>query len=175
VVPLANPRGGDALPDQDALEVAPQARLAAQSHDRERGTADLVGGIRAREGQAAAAVRLGQRCRHDQSEQHHRDQHQPYAGAVGREPVGDPGGVHPGPPQRQQQQQRLYRTGDAQVPQQQLGQLRHREHVDQIEEQLHVRDPSGVLRPPQKTRVLAELRHLSLPPTASNSSLVARV
>src|SRR5437764_13386643 len=52
------------------------------------------------------------------------------------EPVSHPGGVDPGPPDDQQQEQRLQRAPQRQVMEQQVAELRHREHKHEIEEQL---------------------------------------
>ena len=61
-------------------------------------------------------------------------------GALGIEPVGDPGGVDPGPPHRQHQHGGLQRAERGQVLKQAVRKLRDREHEHQVEEQFDVGD-----------------------------------
>jgi hypothetical protein len=82
-----------------------------------------------------------QRRAHRQADQHQRDEQQAHLEALGVHPVGDPRGVGPDQPHHREQQRRLQRAADGRMVQQKVRQLRDREDVHQVEEQLDVRDP----------------------------------
>ncbi|KMQ81579.1 hypothetical protein RF55_25902 [Lasius niger] len=100
------------------------------------GAPDLNGDVEQGEDQTAFAKRLRQRGGGEQPQQHDREQQQADLAGIRIEPVGDPGGVLPGQPDGEPQQQSFQRAGQRQVMQQIVGKLGHGENVDQIEQQL---------------------------------------
>ena len=138
-------RPGRRRPGQDPLEITPQGGLAAQRGDGEEGTAQLDRDVGDGEDQPARPECLRQGDRHHQAHQHRGQQQGPDCPVIGMEPVGDPRRVHPCPPDREQQQRGLGGAAQAQLPEQQVGELGDGEHVHQVEEELGVRDALAVL------------------------------
>ena len=130
-------QSGCRLPGEDSLKVAMEPRVVARPDDGERGPADLHRHKRAREQEPPLAERVGQGDGHDQGGHHGADQHHPHRSPVRIEPVGQPGRVDPGPPQRQQQQRRLRGAAQIQTLAEQMGQLGDREDIDEVEKELH--------------------------------------
>ncbi len=126
---------------EDSLKVAVKPGMLARANDGERGPADLHRHKRDRKQEPPLAERLGQGDGHDQGGHHRADQHHPHWSPVWIEPVGHPGRVDPGPPERQQEQRRLQRAAQIQTLGEQMGQLGDREDVDEVEEELHRGDP----------------------------------
>ena len=91
--------------------------------------------IRGRESQGAVLECLGDRRRQHQAGEHQREKHDPHRGLLGVEPIGDPGGVNPRPPHREQQDGGLQRTDWRQMFEQAMGKLCHRKDEHQIEKQ----------------------------------------
>jgi hypothetical protein len=134
-------RAADDAPGEDPLVVPPQHGRAAQRHHHEDAAPDLLDGVGAAHHPAPAAERLRQRRAHRQADQHRRDEQQPDLDAFRVHPVGDPGRVGPERPDHREQQRRLQRAPHGQLTQQEVRQLRDREDIHQVEEQLDVRDP----------------------------------
>lgn len=134
--PAGDPEdGGDAQPAENAVKVSFQRVAWRQQAQHRDGAPDLNGDIEQREDQTALAKRLRQRGGGEQPQQHDSEQQQADLTGVGIEPVGDPGGVLPGQPDGEPQQQGFQRAGQRQVMQQIVGKLGHGENVDQIEQQ----------------------------------------
>src|SRR5919112_5947891 len=69
--------------------------------------------------------------------------------------------IDPHPPHRQQQHQRLQNSSDAQVVQQQVGELGHSEDKDQVEEQLQGRNALlATVRSSQRPPVIGDVHHI---------------
>ncbi len=105
----------------------------------DRTAPDLHAGIAVADPGAATAEGIRNARRHHQADEHHRDQRQPDREPVGVEPVRDPHRVGPDQPDHRQQQRCLQCATDAVVRAKPVGELSHREDVDQVEEQLDVR------------------------------------
>ena len=132
----------DHAPGQDAL-VVPLQRLSVQRHHGERAAADLHGRVRGPDRQPAATERVRHRGRHHQAGRDEREEQQPDGDPLRIKPVRDPGRVGPRQPDHGEEQpgpQGARRTGMAEQVVRELG---HREHVHQVEEQLHVGDALG--------------------------------
>ena len=129
------------VPDRDAQEVAPVvAVVAPQRPQHEEVAPDLHCQIGEREHGAAVVERARDRGRDHQGGEHHREQEKPYRRTVRVEPVGDPGGIDPLPPHRHHQHGDLHRADRGEVLEQPVRKLRHREHENEIEEQLDIGD-----------------------------------
>lgn len=87
-----------------------------------------------RESKAQLGEGLRQRRRQDQPRQHDGEEHQPHRYALGIEPVGDPGGVDPHPPDGHQQKQSLDCAERGITGEQRVGELGYRKNEDEIEE-----------------------------------------
>ena len=92
--------------------------------------------VGAREQQRLAVEGMRHRRRQQQAGQHQHEHQRAHRRAIRVHPVGEPAGVHPHPPHREQQEQGLQRADQRQVLDQRVRQLRHREHEHQVEEQL---------------------------------------
>ena len=131
---------GRRAPADEALEDVAQ-RLVAAQQARGRGVApDLQRDVADREQHAVRAERARQRGGHEQAREHHAGEHRAHRRRRRVEPVGHPGRVDPRPPHDQQQERRPPDPGDRQVAEDHVRQLRDREDVDQVEEQLDRRD-----------------------------------
>ncbi len=138
----------DQAPGQDPPKDDVEGVVARCRVDVEGVPRHLQQDVGAGEQRREPAEGLGDGDRHQQAGCHHHQQHQPHQHRLGIEPVGHPGGVDPGPPHDQQQEQRLQGAAQRQVMKQQVAELRHREHEDQVEEQLQPGRPlllAGVL------------------------------
>jgi hypothetical protein len=113
---------------------------SVQGDDREKGAPYLVRHVARGEHKSTLRECLWYRDRHEQAREHHGDQKSPHRRPFGVEPVGEPGCVYPGPPHSEQQEERLQRADQGQVFEQPVGELRHGEDEDQVEEQLQSRD-----------------------------------
>ena len=127
-------------PDEDPSRPLALDRAAVGRDERqERVAPDLEDDIRRREQEAALAERIRDRNRHHEAGEHHADQQEPDDGRVGVELVRDPGRVVPRPPDDEQHERAATGARPCQVVEQQVGDLRDREHEDQVEEQLQRR------------------------------------
>ena len=95
-------------------------------------------GIGGCEGEAPRAEGVRDRGREHKPREHEDKQEQPNRRALGIEPVGDPGGVNPDPPDGEKKQTGAERAEEREVLEQEVRELRNREHKDEIEEQLDV-------------------------------------
>ena len=134
---------GQRRPRQE-LGVVAAHHLPPQGDDHERAADHLDGDVGRGEGQGLIPEGLRDRGRHDQADQHQHHQQHPHREPVRVDPVGGPGRVVPGPPDREEQDEGLDRAARAQVLEQGVRELRDREDVDQVEEQLHAGDARGV-------------------------------
>jgi hypothetical protein len=107
-----------------------------QRKHREPGPSHLYGYVGKGEHQPALSEGPWYRHRHHQAREHHGNQHQANWQYIRVEPVGEPGGVLPRPPDHEQQEERLQRSLDRLVGQEQVGELGYGEDVDEIEKQL---------------------------------------
>ena len=154
--------GGHGQPCGDALEVAIVARVRAPNGpQRKEAPADLHDDVGARERQAFAVERLGDRRGEHQRRQHQHEQHQAYGSALGVQPIGDPGGVDPHPPHRHHQQQRLEGAGSRQMVQERVRELGDGEDENQVEEQLDERDLAALRPAPLAQQTAITTRHAS--------------
>ncbi len=135
-------RPADQAPREDALEVTLQ-RPALERDQREPAAPDLHHGVGDADGQPAPGERPRQGGRQDQAGPGQGEQQQPDRDALRVEPVGDPGGVDPQQPDHGQEQPGPQCAGDRLVRQHVVRELGHREHIDQVEEQLDVGDALG--------------------------------
>ena len=103
---------------------------------------DLDRDVRTGEEQRAAPERRRDRDRHHEAREHDRQHEQPHRDGVGVELVRDPGRVVPRPPDDEEDEQRPPRSPPGQVVEQQVRDLRDREHEDEVVEELEV---GGVL------------------------------
>ena len=135
-------------PREDSLKVAVEPRIVARPDDGERGPADLHRHKRDRKQEPPLAERLGQGDGHDQGGHHGADQHHPHRSPVRIEPVGQPGRVDPGPPQRQQAAAPFAaRRAASRCASEQMGQLGDREDDRRGRRRAPSRRPDGRARP----------------------------
>jgi hypothetical protein len=132
-------RAADRAPGEDPLEV-PLQRAAQRDH-HEHAAAHLLHGVGRADHPPKVVEGARQRRRHRQAEQREHDEQQADLDAFRVHPVGDPRGVGPGQPHHRQQQRRLEGAAHGGMLHQVVRQLRDREYVHQVEEQLDVRDP----------------------------------
>jgi hypothetical protein len=111
---------------------AQQERRAHHLHER----------VGACERQPVATVTERMRYRRGQAEarEHEHEHHHAHGRLVGVYPVGEPAGVHPHPPHREQQERDFERAGGVAMLEQRVRELRDREYEHEIEEQLDVGD-----------------------------------
>ncbi len=126
-------------PRRHADERLAAAVAAAHRQQAERVARQLERHVGAREQQRAVAEGVRDRDRHPEAREHAEHQDQAHADPVGVEPVDHPGRVDPRPPDDEQQERGLRRARPGEVVQQQVRELRDREDVDEVEEQLEVR------------------------------------
>src|SRR5215213_1814857 len=137
------------------------AQRLSQGDERERGTPYLDGNVCQGEHQPALAEGFWYCHRHEKAGKHHCYQHQANRQPIWVEPVGEPGCVDPHPPHHQKQHQGFQHSSEAQVLQQPVGELRHSEDVDQIEEQLQGCNPLLTTVPSSKrTSVIGDVHHI---------------
>ena len=146
---MGHPRPGDPRDPSDArpreqLRVVAAHAPAPQRDDHERAAHHLERHVRSGEAQALLTECPGDLHRHDQADQHQHDQEAPHCRVVGVDPVGGPGSVVPGPPHRQEEHERLDGAAHHEVLKKMMGELRDREHVDEVEKQLHIGDRGGL-------------------------------
>ncbi len=123
-------------PDQDADEVQPHRRLRGRNQpERVRRTARLDRGKCDTERQPAGAECARQRSREHKAGEHQQKQQDANRRLLGIEPVGDPGGVDPGPPHREEQQRDMQHARRREILQQSVRDLGDGEHEHQVEEQ----------------------------------------
>ena len=141
-------RAADRAPGEDPL-VVPLQRAAQRDH-HEHAAAHLLHGVGRADHPAQVVEGARQRRRHRQAEQREHDEQQADLDAFRVHPVGDPRGVGPGQPHHRQQQRRLEGAAHGGMLHQVVRQLRDREDVHQVEEQLDVRDPVAARAVPQQ-------------------------
>jgi hypothetical protein len=101
---------------------------------------DLKRDVRAGEQQPLAVERIRDRGGHQQARERATNKHEPDRNRPRVKPVDHPGGVDPCPPDDEQQKPRpCYRHQTETAVDHEMRKLRDREHVHQIEEQLHRR------------------------------------
>ena len=127
-------------PGQNALEVAMQPGMSANATTAKR-PSDLQRDKRDGKHQTPLAERLRQGGRHDQAGHHDRDEHEAHRAPVRVEPVGEPGGVDPGATTARATAAPSATRHAVEVLEEQMGELRDGEDVDQVEEELHGGDP----------------------------------
>ncbi len=130
-------RPGQGKPYADALKIAHQdRRVAAHGPNEEECASHVHERERAREQQPPLLERRRNRRRDDEPGQHQHEQRDPDGQALRIQPVGDPGGVDPHPPERQQEEADFGRAPQGEVLEQGVRKLRDGENEDEIEEQL---------------------------------------
>ncbi len=157
-----------AEPQRDPDEVAVVGgAVRTQGPEHEQAAPDLHRDIGEREGQAALVERARDRAGQDQAGQHQAEQHEPDRDALGIDPVGDPAGVDPDPPDRRQQQQGLDQARQAEMGEQSVGQLGDREYEHQVEEQLDEGDPAVLALDPTSQQIGLGREPHAKPPSRS--------
>ena len=90
------------------------------------------------------AHRARQESQKHQPRRHQGEQHDPHRRALGIQPVGDPAGVDPRPPDRAQHHGRLQRAHPGEMLEQRMADLGDGEDEDEVEEQLERSDLLGI-------------------------------
>jgi len=135
-----DPHGsGNARPREQLRVVAAHA-LAPERDHHEPAADDLDRDVSRRETDRLVAERPGDLGGHDEADQHQREHQHAHRRQVGIDPVGRPGGVVPGPPDREEEHERLDRAAQGEVVEEVLRELRDREDIDEVEEELDTRD-----------------------------------
>ena len=106
---------------------------------QERMPPDLDRDVRSDEEERAAPERVRNRDRHHEAGEHDREHEQPDDDRVGIEHVRDPGGVVPGPPDDEQDEERPAGAAPGEVVEEQVRHLCDGEHEDEVVEELEVR------------------------------------
>ena len=104
--------------------------------------ADLDRDVRAGKQQRPVGECAGDRDRHHEAREHDPEHEEPHGHRLGIEHVRHPGRVVPRPPDDEQDERGLSRPAPRQVAEQQMRDLRDREHEDEVVEQLQI---GGVL------------------------------
>jgi hypothetical protein len=110
--------------------------LAGEQRGGSGVTPHLQRNVARREQQAVLAQRLGQGRGHEQAGEHHSCEQRPDRGRRRVKPVDHPRCADPCPPDDQQQEEGARHAADREVAEDQVGELRDREDVDEVEEQL---------------------------------------
>jgi hypothetical protein len=113
-----------------------------QGPQREQAAPDLHEHVGGREREAPRLEGFGKGRREDQARQHQDEHHEPDGRFLRVEPVGDPGGVDPYPPDGHEQQRRLQDPDKGEVLQQGMRELRYGEDENQVEEQFDEGHPT---------------------------------
>jgi len=144
--------------DPDEVEEV-VAIVADEREQHEAVPAELDPEIGERERQSALAERLRQADRHHHRRAHQREQEESHRHVADVEPVGDPGGVDPHPPDREEQHPRLEEAERIGVEDDRVRNLGDREHEDEIEEQFDEADPLLAVRIPAAEEVAFHRRN----------------
>jgi hypothetical protein len=112
----------------------------------EQGPADLHDRIGHGKPYSSPVERRRDRGRQHEPTQHQHEKQETNRRQVGVEPVGDPGGVDPHPPDREEQQRDLDGAERREMVQQRVRQLRDGKDEDEIEQQLRIGDAAVLVR-----------------------------
>jgi hypothetical protein len=100
----------------------------------------LHGHVGAGERKASGLECLGDRRGKNQAQQHQRHKHKPHRQPLGVQPIRHPSGADPHPPDGKHEQQRLGRTHEGEMFDQEVRELGDGEDEHEIEEQLDEAD-----------------------------------
>jgi hypothetical protein len=164
-------RAGCRQPHGDPHEVhGVVGSVPREGEDGEDAPAELEDRERDREDECALTEGVGDGAAHEKAHEHEADEHAAHERLLGVEPVGDPGRVDPHPPDRGAEDDGVEDAERRLLVDEQVRDLGHGEHEDEVEEELGERHSARALAVGGSQEVAAEPDHRhGTPATRLNS------